>query len=190
MACQAVPCPHPGSEPANPGPPRSGTCELNHCATKLAPHLPSFYPLDCAMSFHLAIPTLAQGLAHSSCSVNEGRISHFIACLYVFISCVPPELSGKPPLLFIQCLTLSRSKMNHVAFLLNLLFFGGGERDSHSWLINFTSVQVTVVETLVHSQVLFSYQHPQTTPKLYISHKFPMPLPQLKPPPFSPRVLL
>nr|XP_044613354.1 uncharacterized protein LOC123280402 [Equus asinus]XP_044613356.1 uncharacterized protein LOC123280402 [Equus asinus]XP_044613357.1 uncharacterized protein LOC123280402 [Equus asinus]XP_044613358.1 uncharacterized protein LOC123280402 [Equus asinus] len=25
MACQAVPCPHPGSEPENPGPPRSGT---------------------------------------------------------------------------------------------------------------------------------------------------------------------
>uniref|UniRef100_A0A9L0SQ92 Beta-1,4-galactosyltransferase n=1 Tax=Equus caballus TaxID=9796 RepID=A0A9L0SQ92_HORSE len=35
--CQAVPCPHPGSEPANPGPPRSGTCELNRCATWPAP---------------------------------------------------------------------------------------------------------------------------------------------------------
>ena len=37
MACQAVPCPHPGSEPMNPGPPRIRTCELNCCATGLAP---------------------------------------------------------------------------------------------------------------------------------------------------------
>ena len=36
MVCQAVPCPHPGSEPANPGPPRSGTCVLNHCTTRPA----------------------------------------------------------------------------------------------------------------------------------------------------------
>ena len=38
MACQAVPCLHPGSEPANPGLPRSGTCELNRYATGPAPH--------------------------------------------------------------------------------------------------------------------------------------------------------
>ena len=31
--CQVVPCPHPGSVPVNPSPPRSGTCELNHCTT-------------------------------------------------------------------------------------------------------------------------------------------------------------
>ena len=31
MACQAAPCPHLGFEPANPGPPRSGMCELNRC---------------------------------------------------------------------------------------------------------------------------------------------------------------
>ena len=37
MACQAVPCPHLGSEPANPGPPRSGTCRINRCATGPAP---------------------------------------------------------------------------------------------------------------------------------------------------------
>ena len=37
MLCQAVPCPHPGSEPANPGTPRSGTWALNHCATGVAP---------------------------------------------------------------------------------------------------------------------------------------------------------
>uniref|UniRef100_F6X2P5 Signal peptidase complex catalytic subunit SEC11 n=1 Tax=Equus caballus TaxID=9796 RepID=F6X2P5_HORSE len=36
MACQVVPCPHPGSELANPGLPRSGTCELNCCATRPA----------------------------------------------------------------------------------------------------------------------------------------------------------
>ena len=35
MACQAVTCPHPGSEPAKPGPPRSRPCELNCCATGL-----------------------------------------------------------------------------------------------------------------------------------------------------------
>ena len=35
-ACQAVPCPHPGSEPANPRPPRSGMCELNLCTTRPA----------------------------------------------------------------------------------------------------------------------------------------------------------
>ena len=33
------PCPHPGSELGNPRPPRNGTCELNHCATRLAPLL-------------------------------------------------------------------------------------------------------------------------------------------------------
>nr|XP_044618140.1 uncharacterized protein LOC106836618 isoform X4 [Equus asinus] len=37
--CQAVPCPHPGSEPANPGLPRSGTCELNRCTTGPAPRM-------------------------------------------------------------------------------------------------------------------------------------------------------
>ena len=36
MACQAVPCPHPGSEPVNPRPLRSRTCTLNRCATGLA----------------------------------------------------------------------------------------------------------------------------------------------------------
>uniref|UniRef100_A0A9L0I7N8 Protein YIPF n=1 Tax=Equus asinus TaxID=9793 RepID=A0A9L0I7N8_EQUAS len=33
VGCQAVPCPHPRSEPVNPGLPRSGTCELNCCST-------------------------------------------------------------------------------------------------------------------------------------------------------------
>ena len=41
MACQAVPCPHQGSEPANPGLRRSGTCKLNHCTTGPAP--PEFF---------------------------------------------------------------------------------------------------------------------------------------------------
>ncbi|XP_070466703.1 GPN-loop GTPase 2 isoform X1 [Equus przewalskii] len=48
MACQAVPRPHPGSKPANPGPPRSGMCELNHCTTGPAPLpflMPHFSPL-------------------------------------------------------------------------------------------------------------------------------------------------
>ena len=36
MAYQAVPCPHPGSEPASPGLPRSRTCELNCCTTRPA----------------------------------------------------------------------------------------------------------------------------------------------------------
>ena len=40
MACQAVPRVHRGSEPANPGPLRSGPCELNRCATRPAPRLP------------------------------------------------------------------------------------------------------------------------------------------------------
>ena len=38
MVCQAVSCPHLGSEPANAGC-WSGTCELNHCATGPAPVL-------------------------------------------------------------------------------------------------------------------------------------------------------
>ena len=37
MACQAVPCPHPGFEPVNLRPPRSRTCELNRCATRPNP---------------------------------------------------------------------------------------------------------------------------------------------------------
>ena len=37
--CQAVPCPHLGSETANPGPPRSRTCILNRCTTGPAPLL-------------------------------------------------------------------------------------------------------------------------------------------------------
>ena len=39
MACQAVPCSHLGSEPMNPGQLRSRVCELNCCATGLAPIL-------------------------------------------------------------------------------------------------------------------------------------------------------
>ena len=42
MACQAVPRPHPGSEPANPGC-WSRTCELNCCATGPAPVLVVFW---------------------------------------------------------------------------------------------------------------------------------------------------
>ena len=38
MACQAVPCPHPGSEPRTPGSWR-GMCELNCCATGQAPRI-------------------------------------------------------------------------------------------------------------------------------------------------------
>lgn len=67
----------------------------------------SFYPLGHVISFHLAIPSLAQRLAHSRCSVNEGRITHFIVSLYVFL---------ESPTLFIQCPKLSMSKMNHVDF--------------------------------------------------------------------------
>ena len=37
MACQAVPCLHPGSELVNPVPLRSRTCDLNCCATGPAP---------------------------------------------------------------------------------------------------------------------------------------------------------
>ena len=36
MACQVVPCLHPGSKPENPGR-QSGTCELNCCTTRPAP---------------------------------------------------------------------------------------------------------------------------------------------------------
>ena len=39
MACQTVPCPHLGSELANPGLPRSRTCELNCCASGPAPKI-------------------------------------------------------------------------------------------------------------------------------------------------------
>ena len=48
MAFQAVPCPHPGSKLANPGPLRSRTCELNRCATRPAPRLATFQ----ANSYH------------------------------------------------------------------------------------------------------------------------------------------
>ena len=37
MACQVVPCLHPGFELANPGPLRRGMCALNRCATGPAP---------------------------------------------------------------------------------------------------------------------------------------------------------
>ena len=42
MACRVVPCPHPGSEPVNLRLPRSGTCELNCCATGPGPIKMSF----------------------------------------------------------------------------------------------------------------------------------------------------
>ena len=42
MACQAVPCPHLGSELVSPGPRRSGTCELNCCATRRPQRLHTF----------------------------------------------------------------------------------------------------------------------------------------------------
>ena len=45
VGCQAVPYPHPGSEPANPGTTRSRMCELNRCATGLAPA-----PLVCSLN--------------------------------------------------------------------------------------------------------------------------------------------
>src|SRR3712207_6991082 len=45
--CQVVPCPHLGSELANPRPLRSGTCELNCCTTGPAPeHNLNIVPLD------------------------------------------------------------------------------------------------------------------------------------------------
>ena len=52
MACQAVPCLHPGSEPVNPGPRRSGMCKLNHCATRLAPELTNFITHSCHLLKH------------------------------------------------------------------------------------------------------------------------------------------
>ena len=39
--CQAVPCPHPASRPANPGPPRRGAWELNRCAPGRSSHGPA-----------------------------------------------------------------------------------------------------------------------------------------------------
>ena len=57
MACQVVPCWHPGSEPANPGPLRSWTCKLNHCATGPASQavflLSSFHLYDLSQQFIL-----------------------------------------------------------------------------------------------------------------------------------------
>ena len=50
--CEAVACLHPGSEPVNPRPPRSRTCELNRCATGPAPP----HPLTCFPTSHLFIP--------------------------------------------------------------------------------------------------------------------------------------
>ena len=44
MACEAVPCPHWGSAPANPGPQRSEMCKVNLCATWLAPtHILTYF---------------------------------------------------------------------------------------------------------------------------------------------------
>ena len=43
MACQAVSCLHPGSEAANPWPPRSGTCALNHCAAGPVPSMTKIF---------------------------------------------------------------------------------------------------------------------------------------------------
>ena len=40
---QAVPCLHLGSEPVNPGLPRSGMCAFNRCATRLAWHEHSLF---------------------------------------------------------------------------------------------------------------------------------------------------
>ena len=113
--------------------------------------------LDCARSFHLALPSLAQSLAHSRCSINKGRSSHFIVC--VFSSCIP--LPGKPHIVHSESQTqhAQNTLMNHVTALLKLLFFSslvGKGRDTHSWLIAFTSIRVTMVEIWVHIQALIS----------------------------------
>ena len=57
MACQAVPCPHQGSKPANPCR-WSRTCTLNHCATRPAPETKPFCPWSCLLDFMPSLPTL------------------------------------------------------------------------------------------------------------------------------------
>ena len=54
--CQVVPCPHLGSEPAKPGPPRGGTCKLKRCATGPAPVF-----LSCGVLVPIPLGVLSDG---------------------------------------------------------------------------------------------------------------------------------
>ena len=96
--CQAVPCLHPGSEPAKPRLARSRTCALNHCATGLAPLL-LILILKFIKTFSWR-PRLLQALGTRSFKPNgeirpalEGWVKPGQAFLKSFIS-------GKPSYLF------------------------------------------------------------------------------------------
>ena len=81
MTCQALPCPHQGSEPANLRPLRSRMCELNCCATGPAPKLPFF---NLQVWDGMAIKNL---MTHStvwcSCSDLYQGASSFICCFCI-----------------------------------------------------------------------------------------------------------
>ena len=65
VACQAVPCPHLGSELTNPRPPRSGTWEYNHCTTGpalISSSLKVFYSSVSSLFTHYCNPTLSYGI--------------------------------------------------------------------------------------------------------------------------------
>ena len=113
-SCQAVPCPHPGSKPGNPGPPRSRTCELNCCTTRPASELAVFVSAF-ALTFsrtrlarnmgtwqpsglHLfwscdALDRLVQ--SQSVCTLRPLVLGHFIGSTRQIICWVSPSLGHR-----------------------------------------------------------------------------------------------
>ena len=75
MACQAVPCLHPGSEPVKPGLPRRGMCALNRCATGQ----PSAHFLNKLKHKSPAVITSVNGFLKC---IYE-KINHFLYCFAV-----------------------------------------------------------------------------------------------------------
>ena len=89
MACHVVPCPHLGSQPMSPGPPRSRTCVLNCCATRPAPTSLVFW-------LRLGIIFVGPGwLGRAVDFLRQGSGSHHEGYLYLCGHCSP--LNGGPP---------------------------------------------------------------------------------------------
>ena len=71
MTCQLVPCPHPGSEPSNPEPPKWNVA-LNRCATRPALKMLCFYH----MRIHIVLSCVTESPEGDQASGQVDSMSH------------------------------------------------------------------------------------------------------------------